>query len=347
MDYKKQQEQRQVKLIEQGLCFDGAEGGGNFMECARPFVLKNPHRQEKTSPNLYHSIRENCATEYFKANNISWWHGEGPTGHTLSSQIACLNHLMPIMQDPNAVLALLNGISNEFAEVLPLSTLHLPASADKLPISTDIRPEPTYVAFEVVGYREVTDPQGRITKKSILNERGLKRGSNCTSVDALIWAKKRTGDTLLVPIEWKYTESYPDCDKSTEGENGRTGRARQNIYNRLISESAQLKSPERYEGSIYYQEPFYQLMRQTLWAEQVVKQCSNMDFLHLHVIPQANSELLEKTYKVSGQQMEQTWRSCLTDNSKYRIIDPQVLFAPLRDMPRYKNLMTYLATRYW
>lgn len=45
--------------------------------------------------NLYEPIR-NEVLKYFKENDIEWWgdNPDYPTGHTVSSQIACLNHLM-------------------------------------------------------------------------------------------------------------------------------------------------------------------------------------------------------------------------------------------------------------
>ena len=94
--------------------------------------------------------------------------------------------------------------------------------------------------------------------------------------------KHRDGSRWIIPIEWKYTESYPDVDKSKEGvsrseegalaDNGVCkGVVRMNRYNKLITESEQLRTLDDYGGSIYYQEPFYQLMRQTLWAEQIIR----------------------------------------------------------------------------
>lgn len=82
-------------------------------------------------------------------------------------------------------------------------------------------------------------------------------------------------------------------------------------YNGLITKSQQLKSLENYESSAYYLEPFYQLMRQTLWAEQMIKnkaaeRIKADHYLHIHVIPNNNVDLLQKTYKFSNQNMEVT-----------------------------------------
>lgn len=317
MNYKNQQYARQEVLIEEGKVFNSVAGGGRFGDKPRPFVLQEPEA------NLYAPIREKVKA-YFTDNHIHWWRGNGPSGHTLSSQIACLNHLIPIMHDPQAVLALVNGIRNEFTEVLPIS-------CDK---------HPAYISIEVV------------SSSDHLNERCSTRGAKCTSVDALIMAKHQSGKTIMIPIEWKYTESYPTFDKSAEGDMSQKGLERQRRYNQLIDDSVQLVSLDVYEGSVYYQEPFYQLMRQTLWAEQVIRhkdtECIKADdYWHIHIVPKANKALLSCKYKVSGKSMEETWRSMLNDQSKYSIVDPEDLFLPLYTRKDYIALIEYLKARYW
>ena len=318
--YKNSQYARQEDLINNSDIFNGDKGNGYFMGKARPFVLKDGMN------NLYEPIR-NDVIRYFKDNEISWWGGDKPSGHTLSSQIACLNHLFAIMNDRDAVLAMLNGVRDEFEKVLT--------------VECDANPQ--YIGFEVV------------SKEDPLNEKASTRGSNCTSVDAFIHAKHRDGSIWLIPIEWKYTEHYANQDKSNEdrqgeekGSNGK-GQERVRRYSALTDASLQLKSLDSYYGSIYYQEPFYQLMRQTLWAENVVKlKEKNLkadNYMHLHVIPSANKDLLDKKYSVSGMGMEETWRSMLCNQSKYIIVDPQKLLEPIKD--KYPELVSYLEKRYW
>ena len=134
-----------------------------------------------------------------------------------------------------------------------------------------------------------------------------------------------------------------------KGSNGK-GQERLKRYTALIDDSKQLKSLKTYAGSVYYQEPFYQLMRQTLWAEQMIKNYDSEavkadDFLHMHVIPQENYELLGRPYHLSGKPMEETWRSLLNDNAKYVIVSPERLLSPVYE--RYPELISYLKTRYW
>ena len=319
--YKDSQYARQEDLINNSGVFNGDKGNGYFMGKPRPFVLRDGVN------NLYEPIR-NGVLQYFKENKISWWGGDKPSGHTLSSQIACLNHLFAIMHDHDAVLAMLNGIRDEFEEVLP--------------VSCDANPK--YIGFEVVS----TDDH--------LNEKTSTRGSNCTSVDAFIYAKHKGGGKWLIPIEWKYTEHYANLDKSREdrygeekGSNGK-GQERVRRYSALTDASTQLKSLGSYYGSVYYQEPFYQLMRQTLWAENIIKHQNTEtlkadDYMHIHVIPSANKDLLEKKYSVSSMSMEETWRSMLHDQSKYIIVSPENLLAPVAE--KYSELVSYLKKRYW
>ena len=318
--YKNSQYARQEDLINNSDIFNGDKGKGYFMGKARSFVLKDGMN------NLYEPIR-NDVLRYFKDNEISWWGGDKPSGHTLSSQIACLNHLFAIMNDKSSVLAMLNGVRDEFKEVLP--------------VKCDANPQ--YIGFEVV------------SKKDPLNEKTSTRGSNSTSVDAFIYAKHRDNSIWLIPIEWKYTEHYANLDKSNEdrqgeekGSNGK-GKERVRRYSALTDASLQLKSLDSYYGSIYYQEPFYQLMRQTLWAENVVKlKEENLkadNYMHIHVIPSANKNLLDKKYSVSGMGMEESWRSMLSDQSKYIIVDPPKLLEPIKD--KYPELASYLKKRYW
>ena len=318
--YKKSQYTRQEDLVNNSDIFNGDNGNGYFMGKPRHFVLKDGMN------NLYEPIR-NDVLRYFKDNDISWWGGDKPSGHTLSSQIACLNHLFAIMGDKEAVLAMLNGVRDEFKEVL----------------SVQCDAAPQYIGFEVVSEE---DP---------LNEKTSTRGSNCTSVDAFIYAKHKDDSIWLIPIEWKYTEHYANLDKSNEdrqgeekGSNGK-GQERVRRYSALTDASLQLKSLDSYYGSIYYQEPFYQLMRQTLWAENVVKlkeeKLKADNYMHIHVIPSANKDLLDKKYSVSGMGMEDTWRSMLSDQSKYIIVDPQELLEPIKD--KYPELVSYLKKRYW
>ena len=143
--------------------------------------------------------------------------------------------------------------------------------------------------------------------------------------------------------------SSEDRDGEEKGSNGK-GKERMSRYNNLITASAQLKSLDDYAGSLYYYEPFYQLMRQTLWAENMLtykdsERLTADNYLHIHVIPSENDELLQKQYKVSDETMEKSGRGLLADQSKYIIVSPEALLAPIATA--YPELTEYLSARYW
>lgn len=319
MNFKERQKEIGVKLIkENSSIFNGDKAGGTFMKRPRDFVLQDGIN------NLFEPIRTDVL-KYFKANNIAWWGGYKPSGHILSSQIACLNHLFFIRNDKDAVLTILKNISNDFV--------------DAHPILTD-KSYPGFIQFESV------------SDYDYLNEGTPTRGNNCTSIDALIYALHTDGSKWIIPIEWKYTEAYGNLNKATEGINinpiDYKGKTRTIRYTDLINSSDQLDNSDH---TCYYYEPFYQLMRQTLWAEQMVrnKETETLkadNYFHVHIIPSENESLLEKKYKCSNQNMENTWRKHLKDQSKYVKIEPENLMVGL-DINKYQKLIEYLATRYW
>jgi hypothetical protein len=94
-----------------------------------------------------------------------------------------------------------------------------------------------------------------------------------------------------------------------------------------------------------------QLMRQTLWAEQMVQHKNNErikadDYIHVHIIPNENNELLKINYRVTGKNMEDSWRENLKEQKKYQIITPTHLLENI-DKDKYKDLIEYIKTRYW
>ena len=299
--------------------FQADKGGGKFGAYKYDFVLVDG--KNNLFPSLLDesdaSLRNNTVIKYFEENNIAWWHGDEPTGHILSSQVACLNHLFYLRHDKDAVMQLLSSFSNDFDEVLEIET-------DKKPYG--------YIQFEAVSMGDN------------LNEGIPTRGTNCTSVDALIYAKHKNGEKWIIPIEWKYTEEYNSEDKSS----GKSGAIRLERYIALINKSEQV-NPEYWQWCFY--EPFYQLMRQTLWAEQIIQRKTNEkikadNYIHLHIIPKENKDLLNRLYLCSKMNMEDTWRKCIVNQNKYKIISPHDFLRKVSDV-KYNELKKYLSLRYW
>ncbi|MBM3163522.1 MAG: hypothetical protein FJZ79_09490 [Chlorobi bacterium] len=330
--YQENERAKAVGLIKSGnQVFYGAKAGKKFRGDNRAFVLYDGLK------NIYQPIVKDVV-DYFDKNIISWWGGKYPTGHVLSSQIACLNHLFQIRNDKIAVLTIIKNISADFIDVFQIDT-------DKF--------LPAYIQFEAV------------SDYDYLNEGQPTRGNNCTSIDTLIFAKHKNGEKWLIPIEWKYTEFYNNTDKSIEDSNKKKvghlkgdeakGKERLNRYcyntkGRLMDNSNYLKTLKQYRNSVYFFEPFYQLMRQTLWVEQMIKNMNQEtlkadNFIHVHVIPAENKDLLNKKYKCSGLDMETTWRNQLNDQTKYQIVTPSELLNGI-DSLKYKDLLNYLKFRY-
>ena len=271
--------------------------------------------------NLHESIREDVKN-YFSDNNIDWWIFDNsktkPTRHMVSSQIQCLNYLFALRKDKDSVRKLAQVFDPDIDDVFP-------TIADK---------DSGYIAFEFV-----------YENAKLLNETdtGAKRGSYCTSLDAFIIAK-RNKLKVLIPIEWKYSENYFDC-KNKALETGK-GRTRQNRYNHLIDNSKQLKSTHELVSSVYYYEPFYEFMRQTLLVEQMILSGIADDFLHIVVIPFENKDLLDKNYEFSKDGLKTTWSNCLSDKTKFRIIDPHEIIQTIENRSAYSKLADYLKLRY-
>jgi len=309
MNYRESEREKVVRIRD---VFFKDPGGGVFEKAKRPFVLISSEK------NLWAKIRKD-AIKYFKDNKIVWWPGsEDPSGHLLSSQISCVNHLFFLRNDKKTALKILKNINPDFVEVCP-----------------DF--ENGYIGFEVV------------SKNSYLNEGILQtRGANCTSVDAMMSGKLKNGKKIQVLIEWKYTEFYSKSDKS-EGSSGTT---RKNRYDLLIDDK---DSPIKRTVNIdnFYYEPFYQIMRQTLLAWQMTKNKTNElvadDWLHLDIIPENNLAL---RYQVTAPEfiqtgIEEAWKSQLKEPDKYNVITPQKLLKPIIFDANYRNLINCLKKRYW
>lgn len=309
ISFKQSQYSRAINLIRGSNIFNGDIGNGIFRGKKYPFVLQN-------AENNLNAQYKDAILAYFTNNKIAWWNGK-LTNHALSSQVACINHLFPVRENKHAILSIIKQIEPDIVDVLPITS-------DKY--------MPAYIQFEAV------------SDTDHLNETISKRGSNCTSIDALIYGVHKDGRKILFPIEWKYVETYNNQNKGI----GDRGAVRKSRYTDLINNSAQLKANLH---DVYYFEPFYQLMRQTLWAEQMIthKMSETIkadDYIHVHVIPNENKELLDKIYPCSNKGMKATWQRCLNEGNKYVIINYKDLFSNI-NRHQFATLIEYLQLRYW
>lgn len=112
MKYKEAQRQHQVEIRE---ALFNDPGFGYYKTKLRPFVLTHPFL------NLWEGIRED-APAYFKRYKIGWWDGGTiPTGHLLSSQISCINHLFYLRQREDLATAILTAIDPTIVKALKVN----------------------------------------------------------------------------------------------------------------------------------------------------------------------------------------------------------------------------------
>jgi len=304
MKYIEQQRQKAIEIRDQ---FFKDPGQGIFMGQEREFVLSD------RKANLWKGI-EKDAIEYFARNGIGWWKStDKPTGHLLSSQIACVNHLYPIRHRQDLANTILKQIDPSFKQALVV--------------------DDGFVEFEKVG------------QQVLGKERALTRGANSTSIDAMMLGEKNDGKKVLILIEWKYTEHYTNSSLLV----AKSGTSRLDNYKALLeAENCPIQCANLED--LFY-EPFYQLMRQTLlgWTMTKRMEYNTTDWLHLHIIPSENKELKEYVTSpgLAGNTMEAAWKNVLRQPDKYIVIDPADFLHPIRQCADTKSITSYLEQRYW
>jgi hypothetical protein len=280
-------------------------GTGLFFGKQRDFVLKDP------SLNLWAGIRDD-AKHYFSTNRIAWWKGSeaDPTGHLLSSQVACVNHLYWLRQRRDLATAVLKGIE--------------PSICDALPIDTG------YVAFEYIGSRQY------------LKEPAFTRGANCTSVDAAMLGVTTSKQRILFLIEWKYTEFYNPEDLYIS--------RRASVYDPLITSADAPFVDGTTPQALYYEPFYQMMRQTLLASQfEKHREMDCARCLNVHVIPKENKDLKQTITSpgLQGRNIHDAWRKILKSPEKYRPIDPSELLVGASSLPDTKSLLNYLKARYW
>jgi hypothetical protein len=289
------------------------------------------HFFKKTYLNLWENIRKD-ALDYFSAKGIHWHTNTMennsetiPEGDMLSSQVSCVNHLFLLRKSHDYATMILNNIDNRIV------------SAE---IVRDGYGDDGYIEFESWGTKENNNP---------LNEKSSKRkrGEKSTSVDAVMVGKKDDGKNILVIIEWKYTEDYT---KKYDNKNKCKYIAGYHDYHLFLNDN---KCPIRQVDSFtdLYFDPFYQLMRQTLWGWKMVEanECGCNEYIHLHIIPKENlkiQEIISPNLKNKGKNMSNAWKNLLKEPFTYKVFSPEELLLPLRNNSNTKAFFDYLEVRY-
>jgi len=271
--------------------------------------------------NLAAAIRD-VAVRYIEDKEIAW---HIHANHALSSQVCCLNFLMPLAEQPKM-------LSRVIGEALRI------AEPEMLEIEPGPDGRPWFVGLEWNG------------RADYLNEAGVRgtrtRGSNSTSADAVVRFRHcGRNETLL--IEWKYTESYGQPISST----GNLTRTRR--YENLVFPP---DGPIRNElgvrlGDFFY-EPFYQLLRQQMLAFQMqrAKEDGADRVRVLHIAPAANLALRKVTSPTLtrfGDDAFAVFQSLLSLPEDFVSRSTESLFGPFMSDTKVANgWAAYLARRY-
>ena len=309
--YKEVQGGKQEWALQTSPHFVDVYGGGKWKIGSDIIELPYIIQEGKELMNLYPTIREE-AIDYFRQNGIGWWKSNDalntPTGNMLSSQISCVNHLFPFMK-PNksesaSLLSMLNSIQERYNFIKILAN------------PLDNNNSNGNLCFEFIW-----------KNRTLLGENYEIRGAMCTSIDAIVYAETDEHKRILIPIEWKYTETY------------KHRRALQSSIDRYISRLDNSSNIKEWKEEYEY-DPLYELVRQTMLVEGIIKNKDAKlpvdDYLHINVIPEGNVELRSEI---------SLYPEGLKDKNKFIIVDPRKLMEPIKDT--HTDLYNYLETRYW
>lgn len=275
---------------------------------------------EQAAFNLAPSIRES-ARAYFERYGIAW---HLHANHALSSQICCLNFLMPLAERPQLLARLVSR------------ALDIP-EPQMLKVESGPSGLPWFVGFEWIGgdYLNEAGPTGR-----------RRRGANCTSADAVLKFRHQGAiETLL--IEWKYTERYGQ----PLAPSGNVTRIRR--YKDLaFHPNGPFRDDLGLTLSDLFYEPFYQLARQQMLAFQMqrARECGAERVRVLHVAPAANLALRSVTspkLRLHGDNAFAVFKSLLVQPDNFVSRSTEELFGPLvAEVGSTDDWSAYLTYRY-
>ena len=201
--------------------------------------------------NLYPGVRgAGGAIDFFGQRGIKWWKSsrsgddfetDGPTRNMASSQVACVNFLLPLARIPGALLSALSAIDDDVHAIVDI---HHEGNTSP-------------VEFEWIGLA-----------RSL--EGGRTRGAQNTSIDAFLVAETEAGRRRAYLLEWKYVEQYLRTTPDFKGK-GKSGETRRRRYcDRYRAPCSSFNPEVAPELDEFLYEPFYQIMRQRLLADRMI-----------------------------------------------------------------------------
>ncbi|MEI8390526.1 MAG: hypothetical protein WCG23_11670 [bacterium] len=279
------------------------------------------------------------------------------TAHTginspISSQACCMNFWYPFIAEEQ------KENLRDFLEVFGIKAEKILSFKPNSTFYDCVYPDSGNVLFEWIG--PIRSPIGE-------ND-GYMRGCHRTSIDAYILAKVNGKNTQIL-IEWKFTESYASRHNTGKflGAKGieRLARyapiiAKEREYgNEILFNMQEMDTWGLYD--ICY-EPFYQLLRQHLLAQQtlgvkfgdhyvedyIVMHLSHSQNKKLNVLTASQAEYSKGFEKYIGQEIHEIWHSLLSESHKHRFIGEywDLCFQKYDAPPELKPWSNYISERY-
>jgi hypothetical protein len=280
------------------------------------YRIRPAHRQLNLAP----SLRE-TADRLFAVEPAIQWHQHA--NHGLSSQVCCLNFLLPFAGEPELLRRWVEHVTADHV-------------SEMLPIESDRAGQPWYVTFEWIGDTDhLNEGKPGVPRK---------RGANATAADAAMLYRDTQGRTKLLLIEWKYTEQYGQPL-------GYAGNAtRRQRYDKIFRHP---NGPIRSDASVtlddFFWEPFYQMLRQQMLAWHTEASDPKIDRARvLHLSPSGNRALHRVTSPVLrrfGDDAFDVFRSLLANPGDFVSLSIENAFAPLAAWPE-ADWYPWLRNRY-
>jgi len=297
-----------------------------------PHLVAHGHELESLLPDLR---GPGGALAFFADRGIKWWTSSrtgdrvsdgsfaGPTRNLASSQVSCVNFLLPLASIPGALLAFLQAIDADVTDVEMI---------------VDGQGRASLVEFEWVGWRKPLEG-GRIT-----------RGANQTCIDALLVARTTAGRRAYL-IEWKYCEEYRNPEDEGAGPGGDKRKSRyRHLY---LAPASSFNGMLPFEELLY--DPFYQLMRILLLGDRMlsegVTEALRVDEVRVVVVCPAANESYRRVVSTTpigrhmpeGTTVRDAMRTGLKDPRRLEMVAQDDVVSRLRSGPLCGELKPWLA----
>jgi hypothetical protein len=300
----------------------GAKKPGLYRSRMYPFCLP----LEYAGYNLFQEIRDDVLSTFNRHAII--WHSSAlpglPSNHLCSSQVFAVNMLFPFIDKPAILADALVPFFPDIERMLPVE-------------------DGRYIAFEWIGDINYLNEEPKIGDTR-------KRGAGNTSIDAMMMYETAAREKVMLLVEVKYSESYGVSYKRFRSDG--TDRI-ENYGGFFYSETSPVDTDAAGNLEDFLYEPFYQLLRQTLLAAQVMEagepEAGRVQVVHLTVTK--NRDLLAVTspgFRPLGRTTYEVWNRVLKAPDSFTLI-PAESFLRNPALEEHRELepwMLYMKERY-